>query len=261
MDHEIISWALAGTAVSEFIAFDSIGSTNDEALDWLNRGSPDWALVVADEQTQGHGRFTRHWVTNPGSALAFSLILKAHNIDPLKLSLFSPLCGVAIHEALKAKFNLITQIKWPNDVLFDEQKFAGILVEAVWHNTNLVGLVLGIGINITPGSIPAPEQLSFPATCLESALGHPLDRFSLLHEILLSIQKWSLKVGSVEFFNVWDENLAFKGHRVKIEHSEKSSIIGIEKGINQNGSLVLIQDDGTEIPFEIGDVHLRIDGH
>jgi hypothetical protein len=71
---------LAGLPVPEVRYFDSIGSTNNEALQWAEKGAPDGALVVADMQTAGRGRMDRRWVTIPGAALAFSLILRPHRL-------------------------------------------------------------------------------------------------------------------------------------------------------------------------------------
>jgi BirA family biotin operon repressor/biotin-[acetyl-CoA-carboxylase] ligase len=248
---------LADTAVSEYRYFESIGSTNDEALIWIDKGAPDFALIVADEQTKGRGRFDRHWVTRSRTALAFTLILTGIAPDPRLVPLYAPLGGISVQEAVQNMLDLKTLIKWPNDVLVNGKKFCGILVEASWLGHELKGLAMGIGINISPGSIPGEAAQSFPATSLETACGHPLDRMELLKNILMSINRWRTLVGSEVFMNHWQEHLAFKGQWVRIEHSEKPSIIGKMVGIDDNGRLILVRDDGSENRFEIGDVHLR----
>jgi BirA family biotin operon repressor/biotin-[acetyl-CoA-carboxylase] ligase len=253
--------ALAGTRVSELRYFESIGSTNDEALRWLSQGAPDFSLVVANEQTKGRGRFDRHWVTRPGSSLAFTLILTDTIPDPLRIPLYAPLAGIAVQEAVQNLLGLKAQIKWPNDVLFDRQKFCGILVEAAWHGSELQGIAMGIGINISPGSVPGLEHQGFPATCLEESYGRPIDRLELLREVIRSIGHWRDEIGSAAFMHRWQEHLAFKGEWVRIEHSEKASIMGRVNGIDQSGRLVLVEDDGIETRVEIGDVHLRPGTH
>jgi len=85
--------ALAETRVSEFRYFDSISSTNDEALRWIADGAPDLALVIAEEQTQGRGRFDRRWVTRPETSLAFSLILTSTFTEAHNIPLYAPLGG------------------------------------------------------------------------------------------------------------------------------------------------------------------------
>lgn len=251
--------ALFGTNVSELHYYETIGSTNDNALRWLTNGAPDFSLVVADEQTKGRGRFDRRWVTRPGSSLAFSLILTKTIPDPLRIPLYAPLGGIAVQETVQNLLGLNAQIKWPNDVLIDGRKFCGILVEAAWNGSILQGVVMGIGVNISPGSVPDAEFQNFPATCLEAACGRTVDRFELLRSVIDSIDKWRVEIGSPAFMQRWQEHLAFKGEHVRIEHSEKASIIGKVNGIDDAGRLVLLEDNGTEARIEIGDVHLRPD--
>lgn len=251
--------AISDASISELRYFETIGSTNDEALRWIAQGAPDFSLVVADEQTKGRGRFERRWVTRPGSSLAFTLILTHTIDDPLRIPLYAPLGGIAVQEAVQKLLGLNAQIKWPNDVLINCKKFCGILVEAAWQGSDLQGVVMGIGINISAGSVPVVVQQNFPATCLEAACGRPIDRIKLLSEVLLSIDHWRGEVGSTAFMRRWQERLAFKGEWVRIEHSEKASIMGKVNGIDDSGRLVLVEEDGTETRVEIGDVHLRPD--
>ena len=117
----------------------------------------------------------------------------------------------------------------------------------------LAALTLGLVWMVFPEAV----HQNFPATCLESALGSQVDRTQVLVRVLDSIKKWRKELGSTAFMQRWEEHLAFKGEWVRIEHSEKPSIIGRVKGIDQKGHLVLVQENGREIDIEIGDVHLR----
>lgn len=257
MDVSELARALEVTPVKEYRYFDTVGSTNDEALQWADSGAADFSLVVADEQTMGRGRFSRHWVTNPGSSLAFSLVLRPTPAELANLALFAPLCGLALRETLQTYYGLDAEIKWPNDVLLKQHKTAGILVEANWSGEQIAGIVLGIGINITRGSLPPSDAQLFAATCLEEHLSHPVNRILLLQQLLISLAKWRLQLGSVRFFEDWQNHLAFKGQSVRIEDSQKTSIIGVLKGVTHQGNLVLILPDGQESDFAEGDVHLR----
>ena len=149
MEINTLNEILAGTPVREFRYFDSISSTNDEALHWSDAGAADFSLVIAEEQTKGRGRFERHWVTNPASALAFSLILQPTPEEKNQLALFASLCGLALRDTLETQLGLQAKIKWPNDVLIERRKTAGILVEANWSGDQISGIVLGIGVNVT----------------------------------------------------------------------------------------------------------------
>ncbi|MCX6056350.1 MAG: biotin--[acetyl-CoA-carboxylase] ligase [Chloroflexi bacterium] len=248
---------LKTTGIQELRTFDSIGSTNDEALDWIDQGAPDFALVIADHQTKGRGRFDRRWITEPGSSLAFSLILIPTIQEKTNLPLFAPLCGLAIHDAFLSLLHLDSEIKWPNDILIDGKKCSGILVEAAWMDNEINGIVLGIGINISAESVPPLDLQLFPPTCLENRFKNPIDRYQVLQEVLKFIQIWRPLIGSKRFFSEWQRHLAFKNQNVMIMHSKKQSIIGIEKGIDEQGRLVLILEENQERAFEVGDVHLR----
>lgn len=257
MDHIRLAEALSRSPVAAFRAFETIGSTNDEALAWADQGAVDYSLVISDEQTKGKGRFNRRWVTRPGSSLAFSLILKPSPVEIEHLSLFAPLCGLAVHDALKELFKLEPEIKWPNDILIERKKCCGILVEANWTDGIPNAVVLGIGINITRGSVPPSDGQLFSAACIEEFTHSSVDRFLVLQQVLNNVYHWRAELATVNFFEHWTNHLAFKGEKVMIVQSEKQSIIGVEKGIDRHGNLVLILDDNEEKAFEVGDVHLR----
>lgn len=258
MNIETIQQALLTLPLGGLRVFDSIGSTNDEALAWADAGCPDFSLVIADEQTMGRGRFARKWITRRGSSLAFSLILKPLPIEIRHLSLFAPMAGLAVWQALSDLYQIQTQIKWPNDVLINRQKCAGILVETAWNGNDLNGVVLGIGINISSESIPPTTDQLFPATCIETALGYPVERFELLASVLHSIQYWRKSLVQNDFISAWQSHLAFVGEKVEIVQSPKPPIIGVIKEIDPQGRLVITQAGNSEIAVEAGDVHLRL---
>ena len=237
--------------------FDSIGSTNDEALAWAQAGAPDYSLVVADGQTAGRGRLQRRWVTHPGLALAFSLVLRPSFQESQCLQRFSPLGAVAVRQALADLFGLPAEIKWPNDVLLDRRKTAGILVETCWEGAGLQALVLGIGVNIAPSAVPPLTGLNFPATSVETVLGQPVDRWAVLRAILERLLTWRKRLCLQAFLDEWKAHLALRGEWVRIGAAGGGEIIGIVQDINADGSLRLLDKDGKELTVSVGDVHLR----
>src|SRR5258706_10873270 len=131
--------------IGEIRYFESICSTNDEAIAWAAIGAPDLSFVIADEQTAGRGRLNRKWFTPKETALAFSLILY-----PASNSLLSWTVGLAalsIADSL-LKHGLTPRIKWPNDILLNGKKVAGILIETVWSGTEIDSLVIGMAMNV-----------------------------------------------------------------------------------------------------------------
>lgn len=257
MDQQTLQQFLSDTGISEVQYYPATGSTNTDAMQWLETGAPDFSLVVADKQTAGRGRFKRKWVTNPGAALAFSLALRAKPSEMAFIQLFSPLAGIAVSAALERLLHLTPQIKWPNDILLDGQKTCGILSETAWMDNQLAGIVVGIGINITPASIPPAEMLTFPATCLEEETGNTVDRWQILKEVMHQFAGWRNKLATEEFFTYWQKHLAYAGEEVEIRGTAGAEVTGRLIGIDPSGELVLETESG-EVSIQVGDVHLRL---
>ena len=256
MDEKTFRKILSGLPLKAIRYFPQIGSTNDVALAWASDGASDLSLIYADEQTTGRGRMGRKWFTPPGSALAFSLILRPQGRERENIGLFSGLGALALVEALK-KYALGAQIKWPNDVLINRRKTAGILVETVWLGTEADSVVLGMGVNVSPASVPPPEELLLPATCVQSETPTPVERFELLHNLLAELIAWRPKLTSDEFLNTWEESLAFRGENVRVEMAETKEITGRVVGLDRDGSLRLLLSGGEIRGVRFGEVHLR----
>ena len=236
--------------------FETIGSTNDAALAWVSQCAPDFSLVLADEQTSGRGRMERRWFTPPHSALAMSLILRPTLEERALPSRMTGLLALSLTDSL-LELGLAPQIKWPNDVLLNGKKVAGILVEATWTGERLDAFVLGLGVNVLQTSIPPAEQLLFPATSLETELGRRIDRTELLRSILTGVLKWRPQLGMDSFLRAWDENLAFRGHQVQVEERSGQSIVGELLGLESDGSLRLRNQYGKSVTVQFGEIHLR----
>jgi BirA family transcriptional regulator, biotin operon repressor / biotin---[acetyl-CoA-carboxylase] ligase len=258
VDELTLRAALAGLPLSQIHYYPEVGSTNDLAQTLLEQGAPDGALVVADAQTQGRGRLGRHWVTTPGAALAFSLTLRPTSREQGSLALFAPLAGLAVCQALVEDYALPAEVKWPNDVLLNRRKTCGVLVEAAWLGSRLQGVVAGIGVNIAPSAVPPDSAVLFPATCIEQALGKPVDRLDLLAAIVRQFVTLRGQLGTPAFMRLWLERLAFRGEEVQVDLlSPGQSLVGHVMGIDLDGSLRLVTQGGKEVSVAAGDVHLR----
>lgn len=236
--------------------YDRIGSTNDEALAWALQGAPDLSLVVADEQTRGRGRMDRKWLTPPNAALAMSLILRPSQIERSHPARTTGLFAVSLVESLR-KLGLAPQIKWPNDVLINGRKVAGILVESTWIGEELDALVLGMGVNVLQVSIPPADQLLFPATSIETEIGRPVKRAKLIRDILANLLDWRPRLGTGAFLTSWEENLAFLDQQVQIQRGSGNPLTGKLLGLNPDGSLRLRDANGKSVTVQFGEVHLR----
>jgi BirA family biotin operon repressor/biotin-[acetyl-CoA-carboxylase] ligase len=238
--------------------FDSIGSTNDEALAWATAGASDFSLVIADEQTRGRGRLDRKWFTPKGSGLAFSLILRpSADLHPY-LSQTVGLAALSIAESC-SELGLAPLIKWPNDILLNGKKAAGILIETVWSGDEVDSLVIGMGINVYKASVPPAELLQFPATSIEDELGKTpparLAREEILFNILNAFLRWRERIGTDGLLRTWEEMLAFRGEEVQV--SGEVPITGKLLGLESDGSLRLRDANDKFVIVRYGDVSLR----
>ena len=258
VDADTLKTYLAGLPIPALRYFDEISSTNDEALRWAEQGAADGSLVVADRQTAGRGRMGRSWITQPGSALAFSLVFKPLPQEMSRVQLFSPLGALGVALALERHYGLRPQVKWPNDVLLEQEKVCGVLAEASWSGEKLAGVVLGIGINVAPTSVPPASQLIYPATSLERSLRHAVNRFDVLKYVLADLFEWRRQLVDGSFIQAWQDRLAFKGERVHVEQEGRPTIEGVVTGVMPDGRLALQGLSGEEVDVRIGDVHLRL---
>ena len=256
MNEHDLQKTLSGLPLGVIRYFDSIGSTNDEALAWAAQSARDLSIVIADEQIAGRGRLKRKWFTPKGTALAFSLILRPSAAERSHPARTVGLGALALVSAC-LKLGLRAQIKWPNDILLDRKKTAGILVESVWTGDALDALVLGLGVNVLTASVPPADQVLFPATSLESELGHSVDRAEVLREILSALLSWRSKLGTDEFLKAWEDALAFRGEQVQIFKDDESPLIGELLGLAPDGGLRLREANNNILTIQFGEIHLR----
>lgn len=237
--------------------YETIGSTNAIAMQLLeNTSLDDWTLFFAEEQTAGKGRFDRKWFTNPESALAFSIVFRPTEAELAHLEFFSALGGMAICKTLLNHYEIKAKVKYPNDVLINGSKTSGVLAESDWQDGKPKAVVLGIGVNVMPDSIPAENDLTFPATCVANETTQDINRYQLLAEIIEELQNLRPILTRPSFIKDWNRFLAYKDQPIKIVVKEETHF-GICKQIDENGDLVLEKEDGTIQTFRVGDVHLR----
>jgi len=256
MNQQAINRTLSNLPLGAIRYFDSIGSTNDEALAWAANDAKDLSIVIANEQTSGRGRLDRPWFTPPSTALAFSLILRPTADEKPHLSRIVGLAALAVADALGI-LGLAPEIKWPNDILLNGHKVAGILIELVWSGEEVDCVVVGIGVNVTKGAVPTTDILRFPAISLEHVLGEAPDRNKLLHDILTSFISLRPHLRSDSFIKSWEKSLAYYGQQVQVEMGAEQPVKGKIIGLESDGSLKLRDENGKIVPVRFGDVRLR----
>lgn len=160
----------------------SVPSTMDIASALAAKGAEQGIVVGADEQTAGRGRRGRAWVSPPGAGLYFSYIARPPIRANASLSLVTLAAGVAVRDGVQAATGLAPQLKWPNDVIVDRRKLAGILAEGLAVGTAGQAVVIGVGLNLQPAAYP--PDIAARATSLEGELGRPVERGTVLAEVL-----------------------------------------------------------------------------
>ncbi len=199
--------------------YRTIGSTNDRAAELAAQGAPHGTLVVADEQTAGRGRAGRRWITPPGSALALSLVLRPQGPGRRAIGPLNALGALAVAEAL-ADLGASPEVKWPNDVVLGGRKVCGVLVEGSWLEGVLQAVVLGIGLNVAPASVPAAAALDYPATCVQEAVRKGVDRVALLLRLLAAVAAWLPRMDTPGLIDAWQAKLAFVHQEVTLSGPE-----------------------------------------
>ncbi|HEY1736206.1 MAG TPA: biotin--[acetyl-CoA-carboxylase] ligase [Methylovirgula sp.] len=233
--------------------YDEIGSTNDEALAFARAGEQDKAWFVAKAQRKGRGRQQREWISPAGNLHASLLLLG--EVAPAIAPQLGFVAGVALRKALLKSLPDGTRLKlkWPNDILCDGAKLAGILLESTMTDGRFA-CVIGIGVNCTS----APEGLAYRATSLaasEAEIQDAREVFQALsHEIVVALDRFA---GGAGFSAIREEWLAAAGGidgpiRVVTPNATRE---GIFRGIDAAGRLILESGEGTTA-IEAGDIWL-----
>jgi len=232
-----------------FKYLESTASTNDLAMQWLLAGAPDGSLVTANEQVEGRGRLGRKWYAPPGSALMLSYVLRPSIAD---LSYVGMMGAVAVLETIQSLGIDHVGIKWPNDVQISGRKVCGILPEASWQNGSLLGVVLGIGINVRIDfSGTAFEQT---AISLEQQVPS-IDRADLLCRLLDRLDAWSAQLNSADLFERWRGAMVMLQRPVSIA-AVTGTFTGIAETVDRQGALLVRDSSGTLQRVIAGDIAL-----
>ena len=231
---------LTGRFGHPYVYEASCGSTQE----LLDADLPEGAVALCDEQTQGRGRLGRSWTAPPGTAILFSLLLRPPT-DRV-VSELSLVGGTAVAEAIEGGVGLAVQVKWPNDVMLNRRKVAGILAEA---SEGIV--VVGIGVNVNQERADLPEDTNVPAASLYTSDGVKRERgpllAAILHRLEVNYDAWLERgldgvydsLGSRDFLR--GRRIAVNGERgigVKIERDGRFLVdVGGEKRAIESGEI------------------------
>ena len=255
LDPNTLMAAFAGRGVT-LRCFDHLPSTNTHLLQWAHSGAPHRALVVAEAQGEGRGRRGRTWHARLGGSLLFSMLWRS-NRSVAELSGLSLAVGASLVDSLRRMGLARAVVKWPNDILVDEAKLAGVLIELSGDMLGPSAAVIGVGINVLGGEALAGE-IGQAVTDVQRHVG-AIDRNALLLALVSGMDAGLHRFergGFAGFRAEWQGLHAHQDRVVRIQGGDGEPVIGRAIGVDDNGALLLDTALGV-CRFHAGEVSLR----
>ncbi len=237
---------------NEFHYFSTVGSTMTEGARFAISGAPDGTVIVADEQTAGMGRLGRSWQSEAEAGVYCSILLRLP-LSPANLPIASLVLGLATAEAIQKCTQLACDLRWPNDVLINERKTAGILTHLVESC-----IVAGVGINVNQTELP--KDVRTPATSLRiESNGRVPSREDLIVNLLESIDTFCSLLttkGAAAILRAFTSASSYALHRRVV--IEETGAKGVTAGLDEKGFLLVRSETGRLQRISTGGV--RPDG-
>jgi len=226
---------------TKILVYDSTSSTNDVAAEYARNKQNDGLVVFAEEQTAGRGRASNKWLSGRADSILCSIVIIDNKLNAEMVSLS---CAVAVAEAIGKMGRSYAKIKWPNDIMLNGRKVAGILVESKMDNS-ANAYIIGIGINCHQKAESFADELRQIATSIDAASHSVSDRIVLAKRLLSSLDQW-LQVAtdnSEKVIDQWRELSIQLGHRVSLIFNG-SKFKGYCIGVDPEKGLILQLDTG-----------------
>jgi BirA family biotin operon repressor/biotin-[acetyl-CoA-carboxylase] ligase len=237
-----------------FIYTEEIESTNSFLLDKTNKFSTDGTVLLAEKQSKGHGRNNKVWYSTRGYNLTFSILLTNKKYLSKSLNILNFAASLAVANANENIYQLKTELKWPNDVLVNGKKMAGILMESVSHGSKVERLVIGVGINVN--QILFQGNYNITPTSMKLELNETIERERVLAEYLNNFEetlsKFEASPGDV--LKDWKSKCGLLGEKVSVTDGEKVKY-GIFDDIDDEG-FMLLKNKGKIEKIIFGDINV-----
>jgi BirA family biotin operon repressor/biotin-[acetyl-CoA-carboxylase] ligase len=239
----------------EMVYFADTDSTNDRAHALARDGAAEGTVVIAESQQAGKGRLGRRWTSPAGVNLYASIILRPP-IAPRHAPQLTFLSAAAVVRAIAEITGLTPTVKWPNDVLLDGCKVAGLLNELDAETERIRYLILGVGVNVNMQAEQFPDDLRYPASSLAMACGGEVSRLLFTRTLLEQIDRLYSQYqreGFEPIMQAWQEYFILTGQRVEVD-CQGRLLRGQVLGLDEDGALLLRLDDGRQERVLAGDV-------
>jgi BirA family transcriptional regulator, biotin operon repressor / biotin---[acetyl-CoA-carboxylase] ligase len=234
-------------------SFDTVASTNTFARSLKESDAPHGTLVIAEEQTAGKGRQERHWQSEKGKNLLFSLVLRP-TFPQEKIRLLPFAAALASADAIEMETGCAVECKWPNDLLIARKKVAGMLIETNVQDETVKHVILGIGINVN--QMRFGDDIKEKATSLRLHISKDVDRIRLLCGILEELEHRYQQLDEFPpqiLLDEWKQRATMLGSTITlVEHSSSLKATAID--VAPNGALVIEELNGARREVFAGDV-------
>jgi BirA family biotin operon repressor/biotin-[acetyl-CoA-carboxylase] ligase len=237
-----------------FIYMEEVDSTNSYLLDSENKIDIDGTVVLAERQFKGRGRKDRKWYSAKDQNLTFSILLK-RKVNEKKIHLLNFGAALAVAYSLENLYQLRINLKWPNDVLADNEKITGILIESISKGSSIEKIVIGFGINVNQTSFQGSYNI--PPTSVRKILDQEVSRERLLSELLNNFEEMLDRIvkDPRSILEDWKQRCRMLGEKIVVQDDDMLKT-GIFDDIDDEGFLLLKTDDKIE-RILYGDVSLR----
>ncbi len=243
--------------------YDTVDSTQRVAADLLAAGAAHRTAVIANRQTAGYGRKGDPWHDAPGTSLLATLILKS--AEPRHLPQVAMIAALAVVDAIAEVGGACAGIKWPNDVLLNDRKVAGILGDATWRGIHLDAIRLGIGINVAGDRAFYARQSLPDATSISAEIGCVVDRNDVLIAVLdhVAARQDLLDGGGVEeIIAAWRHALLTVGRGVVVTRHDGREVRGVAEQVTNDGDIIVVTESTTRVQLTATETRsLRHSGH
>jgi BirA family biotin operon repressor/biotin-[acetyl-CoA-carboxylase] ligase len=247
---DLVGLSLASPPGNRIMFFPSLSSTMDRARLLARNGTPHFTVVIAEHQEKGRGRLNRTWLSQRGG-LWFTIVLRPNLPAQLsfKVNFAASLC---LAQTLNLLFNINARVKWPNDILVDDQKLVGLLSEMETRGDMISFVNVGIGINVNN----QPEKEQPNAVSISTILGQRVSRVEILSQFLVSFQDILENILKKNIIELWKRQSSTIGQQVRIE-TLNEQFEGVALDVDESGALILMHGDQTTQRVIYGDCFHR----
>lgn len=251
---EILKYLDTKVFARDIIFMDETGTTLDDIKNYYKEGGKEGAVAVAKCQTKGRGRNGRSYVSNDGGV--YMSFLLTPDLPFEKIPVITLLSGLCVKKAIESTADVSCGIKWPNDCLINGRKVCGILAEATMNAGGIENIVVGIGINVNNESFP--DEIKDIATSLYLETGKRFERSRVIAAFFNEFEKLYKRLGKEGFSAFKDEYIKSSvtvGKNVVLLNKENKNVFVL--GFNENGALIVRDENGKTFTVESGEVSVR----